>query len=231
MPIEWHPFGWHIIGYEEYRLGHNYLLEHGLAHLVSEYHAAFNALALRHRWIAPNTWHFAACNECYEYWFYLPVEQKAQPLQDYLSSPVIEGYRPDLQGWNLSKSDLCDWCGRQFQHGCHVMDWLQEHVFCCPEHALAHRRRTAELIPEVHETYRNYQFKPLPVDPNKMLSYFNQLPSIRQGLAEGNIALKPVVLPEVRRGKIVRVSNKELSSGNQTNPAQEQIKGLTYEDD
>jgi hypothetical protein len=224
------PLDWHIIGYEEYRLGHNRLIEQGLFSLVPDYHHGFNEIGLPIRWMPervingkelpstvwpPNSWHMAGCNEAFEYWFYLPEDQKLQPLADYISSPVIEGWRPDLRGYTTVKTDLCDWCGKEFRQGHHVCDYIQEHVFCCPEHARLHRRKTFDVWPQLQAVYQ-YKFHPLPADPRRMLAYFTSLPDVHSDL----VILRPINLPTVEHGHIERVS-----SGNEEKPP----KGFTTE--
>lgn len=215
------PLAWHIIGYEEYRLGHNYLVERGWQDMILPYHQGFDRLCCQMLWSPervingkkfpktiwpPNSWHRWGCNECYEYWFFLPEQQKHEPLPDYIHAPVIESCHP-------ARPEPCDWCGlmggREGKIGCFASDYIQQNVFCCEQHLRQHREKLANVCPGILTTYQTYPFRPLPANPLKMQQYFNQLPDVLSDL----VILEPIDLPvlPIQRPQIERVSTVNLA--------------------
>lgn len=190
---------WFIIGYEEARLGYLELLRnpnltahvpayleliHGLPHW--DYKSACH-------W-PPNSWHISGC-------------------QDFATDLNVNGaakeYRDTLPYVLTVPVEYCDWCRRPATT-CY-MDAIQDAMFCCPEHAIAHRRRTLELMPHVAALYSNFAFQPLHFNHLKLKRYLSSLPDIYDGTL---VSHAPINLPVVTNdSKISKVSTGNLPVG------------------
>lgn len=207
FPVETFPvFGfleWYIIGYEECRRGHNYLIDHNWQHLLPDYHAVPGYLYQHSFWLPdrlklpqhagqhvawpPNVWHWQGVADC---------SQRYQTSLD-----LIPDYRfdPDYRRYKVPTD--CDWCGRRITQVFRCEDLLQDQDFCSLDHLQLHRRRLL-AHPEMQwleQLYLTYPFSPLHPDPLKVQTYVEKLPShFSPDLVDNS---KPVCLPIVQRAK------------------------------
>lgn len=187
---------WFVIGYEEARLGYLYLAsKHGLSDIVPDY------LRLLHdlphwdhvhgcHW-PPNSWHISGAQDF---------------VTDFTTQHTVTPYCDTLPLVLTIPTEACGWCRRPATD-CY-MDAIQDGIFCCTEHAMAHRRRTLELMPHIATLYDTYKFQPLHYDQLKLKRYLQGLPDIFDGTLVSHAPINlPVIVNEI---KIVR----EVSTGN-----------------
>ncbi len=198
---------WFLIGYEECRLGYEYLLaptRSHLRHLLPEYLKNLNALCYydskQGRPWPPNSWHAVGIQD---FLTYASLHVTPFPYKDYrFNTPDCLTCTDPEDRW------LCAWCGRP------SVDWfvdaLQDDYFCCDEHVTAHRRQVIAALPYIDELYATYPFRPLPVEQWKLKSYLNSLPSIFDGTLVDH---SPVVLPVVECQRIQIVSTGKIPDG------------------
>lgn len=172
-----------IVGFEEFVLGYNQLIERRLYPFLDIYVDNLKNLGEELKTpdaqvvdpVLKNKWHWVGVDDAIDYHYEERTEQeRRRPLATFLNYPMGVEYK--------SYGSTCDWCGKQVTVCYHFIDALQDHAFCSLEHGRIHRLKLAAAIPQVAALYAPtpiYTFRPLPYRLAELKSYLKSLPISR----------------------------------------------------